>query len=156
MLKSLLSYITQSQHTSYPLTPNTALSTIYKQSTLQFCLELHLNSLHRTSCLRDVPDNCSSSKIWQDYRTACRIHYRKKPLQLTGKNIYFQTSPSLVYTYHVCIKYLSCQLHCVYKWSCTENLRQKHILYKIFQSEKCSSNKNEYLCRTNQVIHSHQ
>lgn len=98
MLKSLLSYITQRQHSSYPLTPNTGLSTVYKQSTLQFCFEHHLNSLHRTTCLRDIPDKCSSSKIWQDYRTACRIYYRKKPLQLAGQNIYSDFSISSLYT----------------------------------------------------------
>lgn len=98
MLKSLLSYITQRQHSSYPLTPNTGLSTVYKQSTLQFCFEHHLNSLHRTTCQRDIPDKCSSSKIWQDYRTACRIYYRKNPLQLAGQNIYSDFSISSLYT----------------------------------------------------------
>lgn len=102
MLKSLLSYITQRQHSSYPLTPNTGLSTVYKQSTLQFCFEHHLNSLHRTTCLRDIPDKCSSLKSGKI--TEQRVGYttEKNPFNWLGKTS-IQTSPSLVYTHCVCI-----------------------------------------------------
>lgn len=56
-LKCLVSHITQSQHSSYTVAAHTLLGMVSKQRAIQFCLEHHLNALHRTFMLRDMPDD---------------------------------------------------------------------------------------------------